>query len=50
MATEKDTHTESFWDLFILGGFNIMFLLEKKKQEGKPEKRIGGCIFEYYVM
>lgn len=39
MATEKDIITPKVSEtLFIIGAFNLIFLLEKKKrQEGKPE-------------
>lgn len=51
MATEKETTTQKFSEtLFILAAFNLIFLLEKKRQGGKPKERIGGCIFEQYVM
>lgn len=48
MDTEKETITQIVSEiLFILGAFNLIFVLEKRKnrQEEKQEERIEGCIF-----
>lgn len=45
ITTQKVSET-----LFIPTAFSFIFLLEKKRQEGKPKERIGGCSWEQYVI